>query len=158
MEAIWYLLKCPEGNEADYAEKCWRLAGPGELQEVVYFRYQRMLRYGGAWHVENRVLLPGRIFVSASEPVKWAEDKAFYPIPCKVAALKALCTEKNVVGMSRGILKNGTPIVTYGPLKGQERLIRRIDRHKRTAQIQLLLAGRKERAVVGLEIYEKQDS
>lgn len=157
MKVIWYLLKCPEGNEADYAEKCWKLAEPGELQEVACFRYQRMLRYGGAWHIENRILLPGRIFVSTVKPVKWEEGMEIYPISYKLTHLKALCSERNIIGMSKGFLKSGTPIVTHGPLKGKESLIRRIDRHKRTAEIQVLLAGRKEQAVVGLEIYEKQD-
>lgn len=187
METIWYLLKCPEGNEADYIRKCKELEKSLDLQEVICFKYQRMLRYGGGWHLENRTLLPGYIFlseISAKTSEKTTLEKAgntkagkrnsgkdktdfrrksgiFRVLPsaitpCKVSCLKELCSEDNLIGMSRGIIKSGIPVVTHGPLKGREHLIRKIDRHKRTAEIELRLAGQTERMVVGLEIYEKQ--
>ena len=46
MKEIWYLLKCPKGDETDYVQKYEKLADPKELQEVVCFEYHRMIRYG----------------------------------------------------------------------------------------------------------------
>lgn len=147
MKVIWYLLKCPEGSETDYVKEC---------QDIIRFRYQRMLRYGGSWHLENRTLLPGCIFLSEKRAVKLKERLRTSLIPCEISQLKSLCSEENLIEMSEGIIKNGVPIVINGPLKGRECLIRRIDRHKRTAEIEVLLAGKEARIVVGLEICEKQ--
>ena len=58
--------------------------------------------------------------------------------------------------MSKGVIKDGKPVVTSGPLKGRESLIRRIDRHKRTAEIEIPFVEDDMRVIVGLEIYEKQ--
>lgn len=57
--------------------------------------------------------------------------------------------------MSKGVIRNGRPVITSGPLKGREGLIRKIDRHKRIADIEIPLAGERRQVTVGLEIYEK---
>lgn len=160
MSKIWYLLKCPEGKEQDWARKYWGLAGRRALKEVVCFEYQRMMRYGGGWHLERRALLPGYIFLSGEmPPVGEGEEELkgshISMVFCGPLYMKTLCQRDNLVVMSKGIIKNGNPIVTSGPLKGREELIRRIDRHKRTAEIEIPLGTGKTQVTVGLEIYEK---
>ena len=152
MAVIWYLLKCPEGNEADYARKYEKLAVSREQREVICFEYQRMMRYGGKWHMERRPILPGWLYLLETN----SPSKDSSVIPCEEPYLKSLCQEDHVVGMSRGVIKNGVTVVTSGPLKGRETLIRRIDRHKRTAEIESPFGGRSTKVTVGLEIYEKQ--
>jgi len=177
MTRIWYLLKCPKGNEADYAKRCrefGKIRGK-DLQEVVCFQYQRMLRYGGKWHMEKRTLLPGCIFLFGpgaallkgyADTEMFIEEKqetdrqrqteqGIFIIPCETPYLKNLCPEGNVVGMSKGIIKNGRTFVTSGPLQGKEHLIQKIDRHKRTAEIEIPFSGQKIQVTVGLEIYQK---
>ncbi|MCI9362203.1 MAG: hypothetical protein HFG65_14920 [Hungatella sp.] len=167
MRIIWYLLKCLEGEEADCVKQCQGLAGQVGIEEVICFQYQRMLRYGGSWHLEKRIVLPGYIFLLESKTVCQKERKRENRnavklltrsslIPCNVSCLKELCAEGNLIGMSFGMIQEGIPVVTQGPLKGREHLIQRINRHKRTAEIEIRLAGRTERIVVGLEIYKKQ--
>ncbi len=157
MKTIWYLLKCPEGREAEYVEECEKLTETENLQEVVCFQYQRMLRYGGAWHLENRMLLPGCIFLAGIQITRIKEHLNSSLIPCTISQLKSLCSNKNLIGMSAGIIKNGVPVVTNGPLKGREHMIRKINRHKRTAEIEVpSFMNDDTRITVGLEIYEKQ--
>ena len=157
MKTIWYLLKCPEGREAEYVEKCQKLTEPDGLQEVICFQYQRMLRYGGTWHLEKRTLLPGCIFLSGIRLTRLKENLNTSLIPCTISQIRSLCSDENLVGMSKGIIKNGIPVVISGPLKGRERMIRKIDRHKRTAEIAVpLFTDEGTRLTVGLEIYEKQ--
>lgn len=157
MNTIWYALKCPEGREKDYTEKYQKMAFSGELQEVVCFEYQRMMRYRGRWHLERRKLLPGWIFVSGIKVTEFGRETDWVSlIPCGTSCLQELCQEENLIGMSKGIIRNGKPIVTSGPLKGREYLIRRIDRHKRTAEIEVPLIDNDTKVTVGLEIYEKQ--
>lgn len=156
MIIIWYLLKCPEGKEMDYVEKYRKMVVPEDIEEITCIQYQRMLRYSGNWHLEKKVLLPGYIFLSAREVSKLIADLRTCLIPCEVSQLKALCSEANLIGMSKGIIKNRMPVVTNGPLKGRECLIQKIDRHKRIAEIKIPLTRQNIRMMVGLEIYEKQ--
>ena len=67
--------------------------------------------------------------------------------------LRGLCGETHHSGMSKGYIRGGHTHVTEGPLRGKERLIRRIDRHKRIARLEL--PGSLRNVNVGLEIYEK---
>lgn len=154
MKKIWYLLKCPEGNEKKYAEIIQRYAGQNGIKEVVCFEYQRMLRYGGRWHLERRPLLTGWIFLSGTKAIKFRRRNTIL-IPCEAINVKSLCQEGNLIGMSRGIIQDGKTVITSGPLKGREDLIKRINRHKRTAYIEIPFADHKMQVTVGLEIYEK---
>ena len=157
MNIIWYALKCPEGKEKDYTEKYQKLASYDGIKKVICFEYQRMMRYGGSWHLERRKLLPGWIFMSGTIAIEYKGDGDIgLPIPYEASYLKELCQEEHLIGMSKGIIKDGKPIVTSGPLKGRESLIRRIDRHKRTAEIEIPFVEDDTRVTVGLEIYEKQ--
>lgn len=174
MKKIWYLLKCPEGNEADYV-KAYQEAKEQEtegksdkagLQEAIHFQCQRLMRYRGQWHLEKREILPGYVFLSRVEIAEWKQqtgekdridgNKNGSLTLCETPFLKQLCPDGNLVGMSRGIIRHGIPIVTSGPLQGKEHLIRKINRHKRTAEIEIPLEGKKKWVTVGLEIYDKQ--
>ncbi len=160
------MLKCSQGNEADYVKGYQETIKPDSadsLQEVIHFRYQRMIRYKGRWHLEERAVLPGYIFLSGTEKAilkrqVWERKESgdISMAPCEPPYLKYLCTKGNLVGMSRGNIKNGILEITSGPLRGREQLVKKIDRHKRTAEIEIPLEGRNRRVTVGLEIYEKQ--
>lgn len=160
MIKIWYALKCPKKSEQDYTEIYEKLTDSGRLKEVISFEYQRMMRYGGGWHMERKKLLPGWIFLSGVRPEELKRSKyrknIISLIPCETPYMKTMCQEGNLIGMSKGIIREGKTVITSGPLKGREYLIRRIDRHKRTAEIEVPFAGENTRVTVGLEIYEKQ--
>lgn len=108
--------------------------------------------------MERRPLLPGYIFLSGIGQLTLKETEVISLRPCESPFMKELCQEDNLIGMSRGILKDGVLTITSGPLKGREGLIRRIDRHKRTAEIEIPVDGKKQQVTVGLEIYEKSMS
>ena len=57
--------------------------------------------------------------------------------------------EEHIVEMSRGIVENDRVIVMEGPLKGNEGLIRKIDRHKRKAWLEIQMFGRTVETQVG---------
>ena len=58
--------------------------------------------------------------------------------------------------MSEGIIEGAKIIVTRGPLMGKEGYIKKVDRHKRKARLELEMFGRMQEIVVGLEIVEKR--
>ena len=63
--------------------------------------------------------------------------------------------EEQVVPLSEGIIENSVTKIRSGPLKGREGLIRKIDRHKRKAWLEVEMFGRKQEIEVGLEIVAK---
>lgn len=67
--------------------------------------------------------------------------------------LRGLCGKSHHSEISKGYIRNGHTHVTEGPLRGKERLIRKIDRHKRLARLEI--PGSLRNVNVGLEIYEK---
>ena len=67
--------------------------------------------------------------------------------------LRGLCDGTHHSGMSRGYIQDGHTHITEGPLRGKERLIRKIDRHKRLARLEM--PGNLRDVNVGLEIYSK---
>lgn len=73
-------------------------------------------------------------------PVK-KEEKQF---------LQGVCGISHNLGMSKGYIQNGQTCVTEGPLQGREKLIRKIDRHKRLAR--LIIPGRNAFGDSNLEI------
>lgn len=147
-----------------YIKNSQKLISSGEVEEIIFFQYQRMMRYGGQWHLERRAALPGCVFLAGTNVeipkgnLKKAGDleKNICLTPCEIPYLRELCQNKGLIAISRGIIRDGVPVVTSGPLTGRERLIRKIDRHKRTARIEIFFNGEKKQVTVGLEIYEKE--
>ena len=62
---------------------------------------------------------------------------------------------KQIVGMSEGVIEGSQIIISSGPLQGLEGYIKKIDRHKRKAWVELPMFGRLQKVEVGLEIVRK---
>lgn len=67
--------------------------------------------------------------------------------------LRGLCGGTHHSKMSKGYIRDGHTHVTEGPLQGKEKMIRKIDRHKRLAKLEM--PGSLRGVNVGLEIYNK---
>lgn len=76
----------------------------------------------------------------------------------EIRFLQQFGKEEQIVEMSKGIIENDKIIVTQGPLKGNEGLIKKIDRHKRKAYLEIEMFGRKVETQVGVEIVEKRQT
>ena len=69
--------------------------------------------------------------------------------------LLRLCDDDRYVESSSGIIIGDSVYIKEGPLKGYESIIRKIDRHKRKAIIELEFMGAVRQVAVALEIVEK---
>lgn len=69
--------------------------------------------------------------------------------------LKRFGGEKQVVEMSEGIIEHSKVNITSGPLQGMEGFIKKIDRHKRKAYLEIPMFGGMQNVQVGLEIVAK---
>jgi transcriptional antiterminator NusG len=165
---IWYVLYCPDCREEDIVRSCMRHLTGAAVKDVFCFTYDRMRRYEGSWHVEQRLMFPHYVFLESEDGERLAGEikqygkifavlggrDALAPV-CKEEEqfLRDLCGESRHSGISKGYIRGGCTCVTEGPLRGKERLIRKIDRHKRIAKLEM--PGSFRNVNVGLEIYEK---
>ena len=69
--------------------------------------------------------------------------------------LLGLCDEGYITEESKGFIIGDKIFITSGPLKGRESIIKKIDRHKRRAEIEMIFLGDKRRISVALEIISK---
>ena len=121
--------------------------------------------YRGTWHTKLEKVFPGYLFFDTGDPdelsrqlrkekIMAQNDKLFVLTPEDVQCL-LFFGRTGVFPMSQGIIVNGRVIILSGPLVGEESRIRKVDRHKRRAWLQIKLFGKPYTVVVGLEISQK---
>lgn len=116
-------------------------------------------------------MTPGYLYVETSDVEKLSlqlrrvpaftkllgNNEVFIPLNGdEVAWLNAFAgDERRVVEMSEGIMEGSKVIVLRGPLMGHEAEIKRIDRHRRTTELEIHMLGRVKTIRLGLEIVSK---
>lgn len=169
----WYAVQVRTGREEVVKELCRRMIGQELLEAVFIPRYERMRRYEGQWHREQRPLFPGYLFLITDEiePVfeslrqvpeltKILGDGAdFIPLyPEETEFLRQIGNEDHVTEMSEGYIAGEQVVITFGPMKDMEGRIKKIDRHKRTATVTVRMFGREQDVTLGVEIVGKKTS
>lgn len=167
----WYVIQVRSGKEEWVMRCCDLLIDRACLSKSFLPLSKRLRKVRGEWIEKTEILFPGYVFLISDDPTRLYQalkkvpdltkmlgrDKGeIYPLPQEeVAFLQTFGEEEQVVEVSRGYIEGDQIIVEKGPLRGKEGLIRRIDRHKRTAEIEIEFLGEKRRAKVGLEIVRK---
>lgn len=167
---MWYVMQVRTGTEENIRLQCSRRIPAGVLERCFIPYYEEKKKIRGEWTVQKKVLFPGYIFVvtenieqlyealrsvigltrligTGREIVPLTEEEKNF--------LLEMGGEEQVVEMSEGIIENSRTKVLSGPLKGKEGLIRKIDRHKRKAWLEIEMFGREQTVEVGLEIVAK---
>lgn len=140
----------------------------GLLQECFIPECETMKRYRGEWHKQVETLFPGYLVVLTDQPEALALELRKIPrftrllgngdifIPLndrEIAFFEAFTdVESRTIAMSEGIVEGGRAVVLKGPLKGREGMIKKIDRHKRLAYLEMDMMGRRKTIKLGLEI------
>ena len=167
---IWYVLYSPNQKEEELLYACKQHLTKEALEDAFVFTCDRMRRYKGAWHLERNPLFPHYLFLESRDEDKLTEELKRYSKVLSVlesdgklvrveqeeeAFLRMLCGAGHHSQMSRGYIRDGQTVVTEGPLRGKEGLIREIDRHMRIARVGMASMGRFREMQVGLEIVSK---
>lgn len=168
---MWYIVQTIAGREESVSEKCKNAFPRHSYRRIFVPKYMVMKRYQGVWQEEKKILFPGYFIVDADEgetikdiltgplsriasPVCVGDD--FVPVyPEEEQFLDSLLDQDDTVGVSRGDIVNGVFDIKEGPLRKRSFCIRRVDRHKRLADIECQLHGERRRVRVGLEIVRK---
>lgn len=163
----WYALYCRSGQEDTIISSCKQNLSRQALTDAFQFSYERMKKYLGEWHVDTLAMFPNYVFLQSDHPEALSEELEQYRkivnvlendrlllevCPEEEDAIKKLCGETHHMGMSRGIIADGKLNVLEGPLRGRESIIRKVDRHKRIAKLDLHVTREIPDIWAGLEI------
>ncbi len=164
---MWYALQVRTGKEEEIACACRRVAAGDILEECFIPKAERMKRYEGQWHKEQIPMFPGYLFL-VTEKIDQVHKKLkvipdmtkilgdgneFIPIHKEEEAfLRSIGNQDHLVEMSFGYLENGEVIIRSGPMKGLCGKVKKIDRHKRSAVVEVQMFGRMMDVKMGVEV------
>ncbi|MEG1294722.1 MAG: antiterminator LoaP [Clostridium sp.] len=168
---MWYVMQVQTGKEKETEVQCGKLIDGDVLERCFIPYYEEMKHYLGSWHKERRILFPGYVFlisdkinelfiqlkkvIGMTRILEVGHD--IVPLSDEeVDFLLSFGTQEQVVKISKGILEHDTITILEGPLQGREGSIKRINRHKRKAWVEIGMFGRKMVVEVGLEIVVKR--
>lgn len=164
----WYALQVRTGQEEVIANKCQTLISKDILEECVVLHYEYMKKFHGRWHKEEKVLFPGYLFVVTNkiddlfvnlkkipDLTKLLGKEEILPIYKEEVLYLIKYSDNHLIKMSKGVIKGDRVIVESGPLKGYDGFIKKVDRHKRIAFIDIELFNTITTIKVGLEIVSK---
>lgn len=170
---MWYVVQTMAGQEFQVRDFILRLASNDLVNEVFVPRYEVMKKIKGCWTKRREVLMPGYVFAVTQEPGKLKEflrnvprftrllgnDDVFTPLDDReVSFINAFTQPGNrLVEMSTGAVEGDDVVILTGPLMGNIGLIKKIDRHKRLAYLEIEMLGRKKTVKIGLEIVAKRN-
>ena len=171
----WYVFFVETGREKAACEFLNKLFDKKESvafipQVEIIFRNSKLIRK------ELRPMFPGYVFTDSD-----LEEKAFITQAYKFARfskcifkllgtnsidymkiteeeknfLLSFCNDGYVTEESKGFIVGDKIFIISGPVKGRESIIKRIDRHKRRAEIEIAFLGDIRRVNVALEIISK---
>lgn len=133
---MWCVLNCPRGREQEISRICRSLTDGRVIRDVFVFTREQMKRYEGSWHVEEKPLFPGSIFLETEDvpalmrmlgqmfQENGSDGKADIPLRQLHAAEEKFLAElggrQHHLPMSTGYIRDGVTHVTEGPLKVME--------------------------------------
>lgn len=134
--------------------------------------YDCMKKYQGSWHMEQKPAFRNCFLIECRDRNDLADmlhrlqcadifaenitANAIALLPEQEVFLRNLMMpETKKISMSTGYIKDGRTYVTKGPLQGREKMISRIDRHKRLAKLRFAAGNTDRELCAGLEIISK---
>ena len=167
---MWYVVQVSTGAEERIRLQCEKKIDKSIMEECFIPQYEEKKHFRGKWTVQKKILFPGYVFVVTDylndlyEELKHIDGmtkmigtgQEIVPLTDEeVEFIQHFGGEDKIVQMSEGIIENSQLKILSGPLEGMEAFIRKIDRHKRKAWLEIEMFGRMQRVEVGLEIISK---
>ena len=167
---MWYVVQVRTGNEKNILLQCRANIPESILEHCCILYFEEKKRIQGEWTIQQKILFPGYVFMVTDN-----SEELYLQLKKVIGLTKLIGTgreiipisedEKNfllsfgdsdqIVKMSKGIIEGSQIKILSGPLMGKEGLIRKIDRHKRKAYLELEMFGRIQQVQVGLEVVMK---
>lgn len=168
-DIMWYVVRATVGMEESAIEQCRIALGEG-AERFILPKCQFNRRYHGEYKMIEKVAFPGYFFIDSNEPKELEEllsripsvvtpvriGGGFHPInEAEEEILDGMMNENNLILASVGNIVKGKLIVHEGPLKGLEDRVRKIERHDRWADVEMVLFDKCKTMRVGLQVVSK---
>ena len=166
-DKMWYIVKTISVQETVAVERCRRAIPYAVADKIFSPSYECKRRYLGEWHTKVKSLFPGYVFIQSEnkdELERYLEripdivtpvmiGGAFNPIgEDERIFLGELFDSDYCISCSLGYIVDDQLIVEKGPLMGKEKYIKKIDRHRRIANIWISFMEQEKQIEVGLEV------
>ncbi len=167
---MWYALQVTVGREDELCQKCKKAFLGKEATDVFVPKYVWMKKVKGVRKKEVSPLFYGYIFVESTTPKSLEKHLEIFQDVKPVFIRGEFCPlereeedflrhflgKEKTVSFSIGYLVDGElRVVNGGILKKFTEKIRKIDRHKRLAEVEASLFGETRRILAGLEVKGK---
>lgn len=170
---MWYVIQVVGGQEQIVIRQIKKLIDKSAYADCFAPQYEVQKKFNGAWKNCQEILFPGYVFVDTKTPeFLWKElrkvsrmtkllhdgNEHFVPLVDEEKTLISafIGDDDHVMKMSEGIIEGDEIIILKGPLMNHIGLIKKIDRHKRLAYLEIQMFGRTLTAKAGLEIVKKR--
>lgn len=167
---MWYVVQVRTGTEENIRIQCEKHMSGEVLERCFIPYYEEAKRIRGNWTTLEKVLFPGYVFIITEKLERLYEQlhevigltkligtgREIVPLCAEeIAFIQGIGGENQVVEMSEGVIEKSNVRITSGPLMGMEGMIKKIDRHKRKAWLEVPMFGRVQTVQVGVEIVAK---
>lgn len=71
---MWYVMQVRTGTEENIRCQCQRMISSDILKRCFIPYYQQKKRFQGKWHIQERILFPGYVFLIAENLEQLAEN------------------------------------------------------------------------------------
>lgn len=137
---------------------CQRIMRMGCVADVFPLERMALWRANGMWELRREPVWPGYVLVEPRYSLEQEDLDALRSVgtlnPAESALIARLAGPDHVIGASQGVIEHGQLRVDFGPLAGLEKLVQRIDRHRRMAWL-AIEPGQGRRLAVALEVTSK---
>ena len=149
----WYAVYAGEGREEAESSKLRKVLAGDALSDCFVPRLEKYVRRDGAWQLASEPMFKGYFFVATRDmdalseelaklswhvPVAGRGPQGYAHLSDEVRRFLANALDGNhVLRASEGVIEGGELAVSRGPLRGRERSVRKINRHKRMAWLGL---------------------
>ena len=163
---MWYVIQVRTGYETEIAEEC-RMRAACEGEDIFVITSERMMRQkDGTWEEKQQSAFPGYIFAETDDAeglyIRLRQVKTMtkiltvgdeiHPIyPEEEELLKKLSGEDHCIRVSKGFKAGDRLVVTDGPMKGYEGMVKWVKTHRKVAAIEVELLGQKIAVKLGFE-------
>ena len=167
---MWYVMQVRTGSEENIRLQCEARISRDVMERCFIPYYEERRRIRGEWITVKKILFPGYVFlitenidelffqlreVSGLTKLLGTGEDVIPLTETETAFLQRFGGEDQIVEMSEGIIEKSRIRILSGPLMGMEGQIRKIDRHKRKAWLEVEMFGRIQQVEVGLEVAMK---
>ncbi|MEE3393559.1 MAG: antiterminator LoaP [Lachnospiraceae bacterium] len=167
---MWYILQVMTGDEHFIADDLRQRLDKSCYDQIFIPMYEERRKKDGIETIEKKRLFPSYIFVDSHDVMalqfglqKFRYFKRLLKSADEIRPineeeenyLKSLMGDDHIVRFSRGFIIGDKVCITEGALSHFIGRIKKIDRHHRQADLDVMICGRATRVKIGLEIVEK---